>query len=99
MSPWKFFLSSVLSATFAVQPTLAADPGSNVVEVVTFKLKAGVTAAEFAPIDKAVERDHVAKQQGFVSRESAHGADGALRLPARPLSPGWPTARTSRSCG
>ncbi|MBT9553168.1 MAG: hypothetical protein IV088_20165 [Hydrogenophaga sp.] len=76
MSPWKFFLSSVLSATFAVQPTLAADPGSNVVEVVTFKLKAGVTAAEFAPIDKAVERDHVAKQPGFVSRESARGADG-----------------------
>lgn len=42
----------------------------------TFAVKAGVTAAEFAPIDKAVEREHVAKQLGFVSRVSAHGADG-----------------------
>lgn len=46
------------------------------IEVVAFKLKAGVSPAEFAPIDKAVERDHVAKQPGFVSRESAHGSDG-----------------------
>ncbi len=75
MSPWKFLLSSALSATFAVQPALAG-PGGDVVEVVTFKLKTGVSAAEFAPIDKAVEREHVAKQPGFVSRESAHGADG-----------------------
>lgn len=75
MNPWKFLLSSVLSATFAVQPALAGQ-GGKVIEVVTFKLKAGVAAAEFAPIDKAVEREHVAKQPGFVSRESAHGADG-----------------------
>ena len=32
-------------------------------------------------------------------RRAKGAADGALRLPARPLSPGWPTARTSRSCG
>ncbi|MDR7151351.1 hypothetical protein J2W49_003327 [Hydrogenophaga palleronii] len=76
MNPWKFLLSSVLSATFAVQPALAAGQGGKVIEVVTFKLKAGVAASEFAPIDKAVEREHVAKQPGFVSRESAHGADG-----------------------
>lgn len=76
MNPWKFLLSSVLSATFAVQPALAAGQGVNVIEVVTFNLKSGVAAAEFAPIDKAVEREHVAKQPGFVSRESAQGADG-----------------------
>lgn len=76
MNPWKFLLSSALMATFAVQPALAAGQGGKVVEVVTFKLKAGVAAAEFAPIDKAVEREHVARQPGFVSRESAHGADG-----------------------
>jgi heme-degrading monooxygenase HmoA len=76
MNLWKFLLGSALSATFAVQPALAAGPGGNIIEVVTFKLKAGVSAAEFAPIDKAVGRDHVAKQPGFVSRESAHGADG-----------------------
>lgn len=76
MSPWKFLLSSALSATFAVQPALAAGQSSSVIEIVTFKLKAGVAASEFAPIDKAVEREHVAQQPGFVSRESAHGAGG-----------------------
>jgi hypothetical protein len=48
----------------------------NVIEVVTFKLKAGVTPAGFAPIDKAIELEHVARQPGFVSRESAYGNDG-----------------------
>lgn len=67
--------SSALSCTFAFQPSLASQ-GGNVIEVVTFKLKAGVAAAEFAPIDKALEREHVARRPGFVSRESAHGADG-----------------------
>lgn len=75
MNTWKILLGSVLSATFAVQPALAGERGK-VIEVVTFKLKAGVAAAEFAPLDKAVEREHVARQPGFVSRESAHGADG-----------------------
>jgi hypothetical protein len=74
MKLWKFLLGSALSATFAVQPALAVGPGGKIVEVVTFKLKAGVAPAEFAPIDKAVEREHVAKQPGFMSRESAHGA-------------------------
>jgi hypothetical protein len=75
MSPWKLLLSGALFSTFAVQPALAGQ-GGNVIEVVTFKLRAGVAAAEFAPIDKAVEREHVARQPGFVSRESAHGAGG-----------------------
>ena len=75
MNLWKFLFSSTLWATFAVQPALAGQDG-NVIEVVTFKLKAGVAAAEFASIDKAVEREHVTRQPGFVSRESAHGADG-----------------------
>jgi len=69
VSPWKFVLYGALPATVAVQTALAGQ----VVEVVTLKLRAGVAAAEFAPIDKAVEREHVAKQPGFVSRESAHG--------------------------
>lgn len=76
MSPWKFLLSSVLSATFAVQPVMAAGQSGSVIEIVTFKLKAGAAAADFAPIDQAVEREHVSRQPGFVSRESAHGADG-----------------------
>ena len=76
MNPGKFLLSSVMLAMFAVQPALAGQ-GGNVIEVVTFKLKTGVSAAEFAPVDKAVGREHVAKQPGFISRESARGADGA----------------------
>ena len=76
MSLWKFLLGSAMSATFAIQPALAGGQGREVIEVVTFKLRTGVSAAEFAPIDKAVEREHVARQPGFVSRESAHGTDG-----------------------
>lgn len=76
MSPWKFLLSSYLLATFAVQPAWAAGQSGSVIEIVTFKLKTGVAVAEFAPIDKAVEREHFAQQPGFVSRESAHGTDG-----------------------
>ncbi|MDX2319698.1 MAG: hypothetical protein QNK26_03765 [Moritella sp.] len=52
----------------------AADSG--VIEVVTLKLKEGVSYSEFAPIDKAVEDQHVAKQPGFISRESAAGENG-----------------------
>ena len=76
MRPWKFLLGSALFATFAVEPALAGQAG-NVIEIVTFQLKPGVSPAEFAPVDKAVGRDHVARQPGFISRESAHGADGA----------------------
>jgi hypothetical protein len=49
---------------------------SDVVEVVTLKLKDGVSYADFAPIDKAVETQHVSKQPGFISRESAAGENG-----------------------
>lgn len=47
-----------------------------VVEIVTFRLKQGVTVDEFRPLDKAVEVQHVAKQPGFISRESAAGDAG-----------------------
>ncbi len=51
-------------------------PAGAVIEVVTFKLKAGVSYAKFAPIDKAVEDQHVSKQPGFLSRQSAAGDGG-----------------------
>jgi hypothetical protein len=76
MNMLKILLGGALSAMCVVQPALAAGSGGKIIEVVTFKLKAGVSAAEFAPIDKAVEHEHVSKQPGFVSRESARGADG-----------------------
>ena len=49
---------------------------SSVIEIVTFQLKEGVTAEQFQPLDKAVELKHVAKQPGFISRESAAGENG-----------------------
>lgn len=54
----------------------AAGASAKVVEVVTFKLKPGVASAEFRTIDKEVEQQHVSKQPGFVSRESAAGEGG-----------------------
>lgn len=47
-----------------------------IIEIATFKLKPGVTADEFRPLDKAVELQHVMKQPGFISRESAAGDNG-----------------------
>lgn len=48
----------------------------SVIEIATLKLKTGVTYHDFAPIDKAVELEHVSKQPGFISRESAAGENG-----------------------
>ena len=47
-----------------------------IIEIATFKLKEGVSVADFQPLDKAVEEQHVSKQPGFISRESAATADG-----------------------
>ncbi|MDP9584548.1 UNVERIFIED_ORG: heme-degrading monooxygenase HmoA [Burkholderia contaminans] len=44
-------------------------------ETTTSKLKPGISIRAFESVDKAVEREHVSKQPGFISRESAHGAD------------------------
>lgn len=44
----------------------------SVIEVATFKLRHGI-AAEFRPVDRAIEVQHVSKQPGFISRESAAG--------------------------
>lgn len=49
---------------------------SVVIEIVTFKLKQGVSIDEFKLLDKAVELGHVVKQSGFISRESAAGDNG-----------------------
>lgn len=53
MNPWKFLLSSVLSATFAVQPALAGQ-GGRVIDVVTFKLKTGVAAGRSCQREVAI---------------------------------------------
>lgn len=62
-----------LSAQAGAQTVTPAKP---VIEVVTLTLKNGVSYAEFAPVDKAVGSEHVARQPGFISRESAAGKNG-----------------------
>jgi heme-degrading monooxygenase HmoA len=49
---------------------------SVVIEIVTFRLAAGTSVAGFKTLDRAVELQHVAKQPGFISRESAAGDNG-----------------------
>lgn len=46
---------------------------NSVIEVVTFTINAGVSVDQFATLNKAVENEHVARQPGFISRESAAG--------------------------
>jgi hypothetical protein len=61
---------------FAIQAIESAGVAASVIEVVTFRLNPGVTVGEFRQFDRDVEKQHVAKQAGFVSRESAVGEDG-----------------------
>jgi hypothetical protein len=62
-------------ALMAYQTTVQAKDPSPVIEVVTLKLKDGVTAAQFDPVDQKVQTTYIAKRLGFLSRESAPGAD------------------------
>lgn len=66
-------ITQVLLGLALLIPTLSY---AEVIEVATFTLKEGVTYEAFAPIDKAVEVEHVAKQAGFISREAAKGKNG-----------------------
>ena len=49
---------------------------SEIIELATFRLKAGVTEEQFLAEDSNVEKDHIVKQPGFISRETARGEDG-----------------------
>ena len=74
----RLLLAAISAGLLAIQAEGAAAAGASakVVEMVTFKLKPGVTAAEFRTVDKEVEKQHVSRQPGFVSRESVAGEDG-----------------------
>lgn len=70
--------NGIIASTLLIVPGLAsAAPASAaitaVIEVATFQLKPGVTPAEFAVVDKAMEREYITKQPGFVAREGAAG--------------------------
>lgn len=73
----KLIFSGIFGAALGIQPVEAGGTGKlPVIEVATFKLQSGVTPEVFAPIDHLVEIEHVSKQPGFLSRESAAGANG-----------------------
>lgn len=69
----KNFLKTTAIAASLFAATLAQ---AEVVEVASFNLKDGVTYEQFAPIDNKVETNHVSKQAGFLSRETAKGENG-----------------------
>lgn len=65
-----------LALTFTSLAAVPVLSYAEVIEIATFTLKDGVSYEDFAPIDKAVEMEHVSKQAGFISRESAKGQNG-----------------------
>jgi heme-degrading monooxygenase HmoA len=72
----KILFAGVIASTMIVVPGLAsagAAKADAVIEVATFQLRQGVTPQEFAVVDKAMEREYIAKQPGFISREAAAG--------------------------
>jgi len=75
-SKLRLALPAILAAVLlcACQGMPVADAA--VVEVVTFKLKPGVTLDEFRALDEAVERQYAMQQPGFVAREAAAGDHG-----------------------
>lgn len=74
MKLWAFILGGPLAtALFALPANATAADNASVIEVVTFRLKPGVSNAEFGRVDKKVEQEHVSKQLGFISRESGAG--------------------------
>ena len=72
---------TVGAAAFCVACAASSPEAENtieptVIEIATFELANGVDPAQFAPLDAAVERDHVSKQTGFVSRETGYTDQG-----------------------
>ncbi len=73
-------LLAALSLAILFSPLAHAQPPahsrSEVIEVVTFKLKPSVSVSEFKKIDTALQKQYVSKQAGFLSRESAATEQG-----------------------
>lgn len=69
-------IAAICAACGATQegPSNILEP--TVIEIATFKLKDGVAPAAFAPLDAAVETNHVSLQPGFVSRETGFTEQG-----------------------
>jgi hypothetical protein len=61
-----------VAATSAIAARAHASP---VIEVVTAKLRSGVTAAQVEAVDHEIATRLISKRPGFLSRESAPGDD------------------------
>ncbi|MFJ3121209.1 hypothetical protein ACIPI6_32325 [Pseudomonas protegens] len=73
----RFILTTCLVLGFTANVNAQTEmPEKSVIEVVTLFLKKGISYTEFAPVDKAVGSELVARQSGFISRESAAGNNG-----------------------
>ena len=66
-------LLAVVMMSGCISPTQTEQAA--IIEVVTFQLKSGIMPDEFRKLDRAVEVVHVAKQPGFIARESAASED------------------------
>ncbi|MEM6446101.1 MAG: hypothetical protein AAF704_05985 [Cyanobacteria bacterium P01_D01_bin.123] len=64
-----------IGVSFSTSAHAQSSDKGTIVEIATFKLKEGVSPAEFYAVDQAVEAQHVSQQAGFISRESAISDD------------------------
>ncbi|MCK0141072.1 hypothetical protein [Aliiroseovarius sp. F20344] len=64
-------MKALLTTAFMLLGSAAMAQDNGVIEIITMNLAECVTAEAFAPIDKAMEDEHVSKQPGFISRQSA----------------------------
>ncbi len=62
-------------AVMVYQSAAQAKQPAPIIEVVTLKLKSGVTAAQFDAVDREIQTKYIAKRSGFLSRESAREVD------------------------
>lgn len=73
-TPMENLVGAALASTVH-QPAIQAKEPSPVIEVVTLKLKSGVTAAQFKSVDREIAAKYISVRSGFLSRESAPGSD------------------------
>lgn len=81
------FKHLIILFSIGVSTWIPVSAQAEVIEIVTFTLKQGVDYETFAPLDKAVETNHVSRQPGFLSRETARGEKGEWLVIVR-----WKTA-------
>jgi hypothetical protein len=68
-------VATAVLAAMGIETGAQAKPQTPVIEVVTLKIKPGVTTEQFEAVDHKVGAEYVAKRPGFLSRESAPGAN------------------------